>query len=288
MRKLNRDKRAAIIRALIEGCSVNSTARMCGVSKLTVLRLLADVGSLCRDYHDLTVRGLSCAKVQVDEIWSFVGCKQKNRDRGAHGHGDVWTWVALDADSKLVVSYLVGGRDAGYANEFMDDVADRISNRIQLTSDGHKPYLAAVSEAFGKDIDYAMLVKMYGPEPDQRRYSPPKCIGCRRYGIIGYPDVDAISTSYIERQNLTVRMSNRRFTRLTNGFSKSVVNHVHALALHYFHYNFIRRHKTLGTTPAVAAGLTDREWTVDDLIAMLEGEEQKLTNGGRINRADRT
>lgn len=291
MRKLSRDKRTAILNALVEGCSINSTTRMCHVSKLTVLRLLADVGSLCRDFHDVAVRGLHCQRVQCDEIWSFVGCKAKSKEQGKQGHGDAWTWIALDADTKLVVSYLVGARDATCANEFMGDVASRINSRTQLTTDGLKAYLDAVEGAFGFDVDYAQLVKMYGPDSagsgPERKYSPGKCNGAKRIKHFGLPDSEHISTSYIERQNLTLRMAQRRFTRLTNAFSKRLVNHEHAIALHYFHYNFIRRHKTLGTTPAVAAGLTDREWTVSELVGMLEDEERKLANGGRINRNDR-
>lgn len=292
MRKLSTDKRAAVISALVEGTSVSSTARMCGVSKLTVLRLLADVGSLCRDYHDLAVRGLHSQRIQCDEVWSFVGCKQKNREKGKRGHGDAWTWVAMDADTKLVIAYLVGGRDAGCAREFMLDVAGRVNSRVQLTTDGHGAYLDAVENAFGFDVDYAMLVKLYGPEGGkttaERKYSPAQCTGARKMAQIGIPARKHISTSYIERQNLTVRMGNRRHTRLTNAFSKRLVNHEHAIALHYFHYNFIRRHKTLKTTPAVAAGVADHEWTVAELVALLEDEERKVANGGRINRADRT
>ncbi len=289
MRKLSSEKRSMILGSLVEGNSINATARMCRVSKLTVLRLLADVGSLCRDYHDVAVRGLTCDRVQVDEIWSFVGCKQKSKEKGKIGDGDVWTWVAIDADSKLVVSYLLGGRDAGYAREFLSDVAGRIVNRIQLTSDGHRAYLEAVRDVFGDDIDYGQLVKIYGAEPDgHKRYSPSECIGCERRGLIGYPHVDHISTSYVERQNLTLRMQNRRFTRLTNAFSKKLANHEHALALHYFHYNFCRKHQSLGMTPAQAAAITDKCWTIDDLVAMLENEEKKVANGGRINREDRS
>jgi len=292
MRKLSRDKRSMVLGAMVEGNSVNSTARMCKVSKLTVLRLLADVGSLCRDFHDITVCGLRSKRVQVDEVWSYVGCKEKAKAHGADGHGDAWVWIALDADSKLVVSYMVGGRDATYARGFMLDVADRVTGRVQLTSDGHKAYLEAVQNAFGFDVDYSQLVKMYGPDgvgnDAEHKYSPGKCNGAKKVPVIGLPDKDHISTSFVERQNLTLRMGQRRFTRLTNAFSKRLVNHEHAIALHYFHYNFIRRHKTIGTTPAVKAGIADREWTMDDLAAMLEAEERKLAKGGRINRADRT
>jgi IS1 family transposase len=289
MRKLDTTKRMAILTALVEGCSINATARMCGVSKLTVLRLLADVGSLCRDYHDLTVRRLNSKRVQLDEIWSFVGCKQKNKERGKIGDGDCWTWVAIDADSKLVVSYLVGLRDAGHAREFVNDVAARVDGRIQLTSDGLKLYVEAVEDAFGGDVDYAMLVKIYGSEnPGEARYSPPVCRGTETTMMSGDSDPEHISTSYIERQNLTLRMHNRRFTRLTNAFSKRWINHEPAISLHYFFYNFCRIHKTLRITPAMAAGITDHVWSVADLVAMLEKEEVTHTHGGRINRADRT
>lgn len=292
MRKLESEKRALVIKMLVEGMSINATARTCSVNKRTVLRLLADLGRLCRDYHDLTVRRLTCRRVQVDEIWSFVGCKQRSKERGCSGHGDAWTWIGMDADTKLVVAYLVGERDAACANEFIIDLAERITNRVQLTSDGHLTYLKAVENAFGNEIDYAQLVKLYGPEsgPEgpERKYSPGKCNGTRKDPQIGLPNPEFISTSYIERQNLSLRMGNRRHTRLTNAHSKKLANHAHAIALHYFHYNFIRRHLTLKTTPAVAAGIADREWTVDDLVAMLEAEEWKLGKGRRINRDDQS
>lgn len=289
MRKLNRDKRSSIIHALCEGNSINATARLCGVSKLTVLRLLADVGMLCRDYHDLTVRGLQARRIQVDEVWSFVGCKQRSKERGKQGLGDIWAWIALDADSKLVVSYMLGRRDAWTGSEFMWDVADRIDVRVQLTSDGHRSYLEAVPHAFGDEIDFAVLVKLYGYEqPDHSRYSPPKCIGARRRAISGDPDPDHISTSYIERQNLSLRMGCRRYTRLTNAFSKKLENHQHAIALHYWFYNFSRKHQTLGMTPAVVAGIADQPMAISGLVALLETEERLLAGGGRLNRADRT
>jgi IS1 family transposase len=292
MRKLSRDKRVAVLSALTEGTSIRATCRMCGVSKLTVLRLLADVGQLCADFHDLTVRGLTCRRVQADEIWSFVGCKEKRKVRGGSGAGDCWTWVAIDADTKLAVSYLVGLRDSGYATEFMQDVHSRIVNRVQLTTDGHVAYFDAVEDAFGDGIDYAMLRKLYGNDLtlpiEQRRYSPPKCYSAVPTVVKGNPDMAHVSTSYIERQNLTIRMRNRRFTRLTNAFSKKWANHEHALALHFFVYNFVRPHQTLKTTPALAAKITDKAWTVADLVDMLEREEQLRENGGRINRADRT
>lgn len=289
MRKLSKEKRTMVVRALVEGSSVNSTARMCGVSKLTVLRLLADVGSLCRDYHDLAVRNVQSKRIQLDEVWSFVGCKQKAKDRGACGLGDVWTWVAIDADHKLVVSYLVGARDSYAGAELLWDLADRLDSRPQITSDGHHVYPVAVKSAFGDDIDFAQLIKIYGKQQqNDTRYSPPACIGTQRTTVSGDPDPDHVSTSFVERQNLTVRMAVRRYTRLTNAFSKRIENHRHALALHYFHYNFCRKHQTLGTAPAVAAGLVDKPLTVDDLISMLEDEERRVAGGCRINKKDRT
>lgn len=281
MRKLGTDKRTMILSALVEGSSINATARICGVSKITVLRLLADAGTFCAQYHDLMVRDLHCDRVQVDEIWSFCGCKEKSKQRGADGFGSVWTWTAIDADTKLCISYLVGLRDGGFATEFIGDVADRIDTRIQLTSDGHKPYIEAVEDAFGGEIDYAILQKLYGAErPDHARYSPAKCIGCYSSTMAGEPDPAHVNTSYVERQNLTMRMSMRRFTRLTNAFSKKIDNHEFAVALHFFHYNFIRKHQTIKTTPAVAAGLANRAMSVLELVEMIEAEEAKI--GGRI------
>lgn len=292
MRKLTIDQRTSILRCLTEGSSINSTARICGVSKLTVLRLLADVGSLCADLHNELVRGLDSKRVQVDELWSFVGCKEKNRKAGRQGDGDAWTWVGIDAESKLVVAYLVGLRELSYAYDFIADIADRIKNRIQLTSDGLKIYVTAVIDTFGVEgIDFAQLLKIYGPTHDragEARYSPAECIGCLIRPTLGVPDPKHISTSFSERMNLTTRMCNRRFTRLTNGFSKKWRNHEHAIALHYFVYNFCRKHLTLGTTPAVAAGITDRVWTIENLVGMLVEREVQNKCHGRINRADRT
>ena len=292
MRRLGRDKRTAILRCLVEGNSINSTARIAGVSKLTVLRLLSDVGMLCADLHDRMVRGLPTVRVQVDEIWSFVGCKEKSKRYGKQGAGDAWTWVAIDADSKLVVSYRVGLRELADAKAIVNDVARRVTRRIQLTTDGLKMYISAVLDAFGvDDIDFAQLLKLYGPDDDRAggaRYSPSKCIGCLIRPTLGKPDPRHISTSYCERMNLTTRMTNRRFTRLTNGFSKKWRNHEHAIALHYFHYNFCRKHQTLGTTPAIKAGVTNRIWSIEDLVVRLETEEKKRVGHARINRLDRT
>jgi IS1 family transposase len=246
---------------------------MTGAAKNTVVKLLADMGTACATFHDFHVRDLKVRRMQADEIWCFVGCKKKNATptQKAEGWGDVWTWVGMDADTKLVIGYLVGGRDGGWARDFMEDCAGRIRNRVQLTTDAHRAYLVAVENAFGADIDYAMLHKIFGAPSDEetRRYSPAQCIGSDMKTIIGRPDPDHVSTSYVERQNLTMRMSMRRFTRLTNGFSKKVENHAHAVALHYMYYNFCRVHQTLRVTPAMEAGIADRVWTVEDMIAML-------------------
>jgi len=282
MRKLSAEKRAMILSALVEGMSINATARMVGCSKITVLRLLADVGQFCAEYHDLMVRGLKSKRVQVDELWCFCGCKERQRKLGAEGYGDVWTWVGLDADSKLAVSYLVGKRDRHHAHTFMRDLADRLYDRVQLTTDAFKAYPDAVDVAFIGEVDYAVLHKIYRSDRDgAARYSPPKCIGSERRTVVGEPDMAHVSTSFIERQNLTVRMGSRRYTRLTNAFSKSIQNHIAAVALHYFHYNYIRKHSTPKTTPAVAAGIASKPLTVLDLVHMLEKEEKPP--GGRVS-----
>ncbi len=281
MRKLSSEKRSMILTALCEGNSINATARMLGASKVTILRLLADAGTLAAQIHDLKVRDLGVDRVEADEVWSFVGAKQKQVNKGANGEGSIWTWTAMDADSKLMISYLVGLRDGGYATQFVYDLADRVEGRFQLTTDGHSPYLDAVEDAFGDGIDYARIIKVYGAErPDHARYSPAVCTASRKEVVTGSPDESLISTSYIERQNLTMRMQNRRFTRLTNAFSKKLDNHKHAVALHYLHYNFMRKHQTLKTTPAVAAGIAGHRWTMADFVGMIEKEEKAL--GGRI------
>jgi len=245
---------------------------MTGASKNTIVKLLVDVGTACRAYHDEHVRNLTCKRVQCDEIWSFVYSKQKNLPKhlwGVEGIGDVWTWVGLDADSKLAVSWLVGGRDAEYAKVFMLDVADRLANRVQLTTDGHLAYWDAVEDAFGEDVDYAMLVKQYGAPPkSEKRYNPRVCVGAQKRVVDGNPDPKHINTSFVERQNLTMRMHMRRFTRLTNAFSKKVENHEHAVSLHFMHYNFVRIHQTLRVTPAMAAGVTDQLWEIEDLAKL--------------------
>lgn len=273
MNKLTTQKRVAVISALVEGCSVRSTSRMTGVAKGTILRLLAEVGQACAEYQDRAIRNVRSRRVQIDEIWSFVGCKQKNLTADiaerVQGAGDAWTFVAIDADSKLVLSWLVARRDAGCATDFLQDVASRLATRIQLTTDGHKMYLSAVEDAFGSSIDYAMLQKLYGSDPDgEKRYSPATCIGCETHIISGDPNPKHISTSYIERQNLTMRMNMRRFTRLTNAFSKKLENHAHSVALFYMHYNYVRLHQTLRVTPAMEAGLTAHVWSVQDIVAL--------------------
>jgi IS1 family transposase len=273
MKQLKTEQRVAILNCLVEGVGVNATCRMTGVAKNTVLKLLRDVGAACDRYHNEHVRNLKTRRVQADEIWSFVYAKAKNvpEEKQGFGVGDVWTWTALDADSKLIISYLVGKRDAGYAHEFLQDVAARLTTRVQLTTDGHKPYLEAVEDTFGTEIDYAQLVKIYGTEqlPSESRYSPPKCLGARPNAVMGNPDPKHISTSYVERSNLTLRLMNRRFTRLTLGFSKKIENHIHALALYTFHYNFCKIHKTLRCTPAMQAGVTGKLWEMTDIINLL-------------------
>jgi IS1 family transposase len=273
MNKLDTATRVRIVAALVEGVGINATCRMTGAAKNTALKLLRELGEACQRHHDTAVRNVPSKRIQCDEIWSFCYAKQKNvpaAKQGQFGYGDVWTWTALDADSKLIVSYCVGLRDAGYAHEFMQDVSERLANRVQLTSDGHKAYLDAVEDAFYGEVDYAMLVKMYGAErPGEARYSPAVCTGCKATPINGNPERQHISTSYVERQNLTMRMTNRRFTRLTNAFSKKIENHQHAVAINFAHYNFCRIHKTLRVTPAMEAGLTDHVWEIEELLALI-------------------
>lgn len=262
MNKLPSDLRSRILHLLCEGMSIRAITRATNVSKNTVAKLLSDTGRICAEYHDEHVRNVASKRVQVDEIWSFTYAKQKNvasAKSAPEGAGDTWTWTAIDADSKLVLSWLVGGRDSEYAAAFMQDVASRLAHRVQLTSDGHRPYLEAVEGAFGGDVDYAVLQKIYGtPDEGQKRYSPPECIGVEVRVVEGSPEPRHISTSYVERQNLTMRMHMRRFTRLTNGFSKKVEAHANAVALHFMYYNFCRIHSKLRTTPAMAACVADR------------------------------
>lgn len=273
MNRLDTKARAQIVRCLVDGNSIRATTRIVGVSKNTVVKLLAELGAACRAYHDQHVRGVTSKRVQCDEIWSFVYGKDKNlsqADKATGERGSVWTWTAIDADSKLVISYLIGQRDAGYAWEFMRDVADRLANRVQLTTDGHKPYLSAVDAAFQGDIDYAILIKEYGEvDGGAGRYSPAQCCGTIRTPVCGYPAAEHVSTSYVERQNLTMRMAMRRFTRLTNAFSKKLENLEHAVSLHFMFYNFCRVHSTLRVTPAMEAGLSDHAWSIDELLALV-------------------
>lgn len=279
MNKLSREKRIRVLHLLVEGNSLRAASRLADVSFNTVLRLFADAGRACADQQDKALRNLKCRRLQLDEIWSFTAAKQKNvanMKRPVDGAGDTWTWVALDADSKLVASWHIGGRDGGIAEVFARDLVSRLANRVQITTDGHRAYLEAIEGAFGGDVDYAVLQKIYGPSPEgQRRYSPAECVGVQERVIEGNPDPDHISTSYVERQNLTMRMSIRRFTRLTNAFSKKLENHAHSVALHYMHYNFCRIHKSLRITPAMAAGVSDHVWEVGEIVDVLEKWERK-------------
>jgi IS1 family transposase len=274
MNKLDTTKRAQIVAALVEGCSIRSTVRMTGASKNTIAKLLIELGAACSEYLDKNLVNLNSKRIQCDEIWQFVGAKAKNvpaERRDEFGIGDVWTWVAIDADTKLICSWLVGKRDPGCATAFIQDLAGRLANRVQLTTDGLKMYLNAVADGFGEDIDYAMIVKVYGNDPAaEKRYSPAICTGCEKRAKIGNPDEKHISTSYVERQNLTMRMGMRRFTRLTNAFSKKLENHIAAIAIHCMYYNFVRIHQTLRVTPAMEAGVTNRLWSIEDLIALVE------------------
>jgi IS1 family transposase len=277
MNKLPPEKRAQILGMMVEGVSLRSITRLTGAGKNTLARLLVTAGRACAEYQDKTLHSLKCKRVQVDEIWSFVYAKQKNvpeAKRDIPGYGDIWTWTALDADSKLVLSWLVGDRDGETAKIFVSDIAGRLANKVQLTSDGYSSYLKAVEGAFGADVDFAQLVKVYSPGSDAPgRYSPPACIGAKREPITGNPDPKHISTSFVERQNLTMRMSIRRFTRLTNAFSKKIDNHVHALAIYFMHYNFVRQHQTTRASPAMAAGVTDKLWELSDVVKMIEDWE---------------
>jgi IS1 family transposase len=252
---------------------------MTGAAKGTVIRLLADVGKACIEYQDKTMRNITSHKIQCDEIWCFVYAKAKNvpeKHEGEFGYGDVWTFTAIDADTKLVPAWLVGLRNVDCAREFIDGLKARLSNRVQLTTDGHKIYLEAIEHAFGSEIDYAQLIKLYGPQPEiEKRYSPSECIGAEKHIVQGNPDMKAVSTSFVERQNLTMRMSMRRFTRLTNAFSKKVQNLEYEIALHFMYYNFCRIHQTLtpkasiGVTPAMAAGIANRIWTIQDIVSLI-------------------
>ncbi len=277
MNKLNPERQVQVVKALCEGNSIRSTSRMTGVAINTVVKLLTDLGNACLEYQDEVMWELPCKKIQCDEVWSFCYSKQKNvpeNKQGEFGYGDVWTWTALDADTKLVPCWLVGLRSTEYACEFINNLAGRLANRVQLTTDGHKAYLDAVESAFGGEIDYAMLIKLYGAErSDEARYSPAECTGTKVSRIGGSPNLKDVSTSYVERQNLTMRMSMRRFTRLTNGFSKKIENHISAVALYFMYYNFARPHKSLANpyprTPAMAAGIADHVWRVEEIVSLL-------------------
>ena len=271
-------KRVQIISALVEGNSINATCRMTGIAKHTVLKLLHDAGLACMKFHDINLNNLPCKHIQCDEIWSFCYAKQAHvppEKQGMFGYGDVWTWVAIDADTKLVASWLVGLRTVECATAFINDLKSRLSNRIQLTTDGHRVYIDAIDNAFGTEIDFAQLIKLYGQEPEtEKRYSPAECVGIEKHILQGNPDDKLISTSFIERQNLTMRMGMRRFTRLTNAFSKKIEFQEYAIALHYMHYNYVRPHKSLANpyprTPAMATGLTKRIWTIEDIVRLID------------------
>jgi IS1 family transposase len=278
MNKLDHEARSRILHLLCEGSSIRAVTRLTGASKNTVIKLMIDAGKACAAYHDEHVRDLTTKRVLVDEIWSFTYAKAKNvaKAKAAPANaGDTWTWTAIDADNKLMISWLVGGRDGRYAMAFMDDLRSRLANRVQLTSDGHKAYLEAVEGAFGGDVDYAQLVKIYGASPESAigRYSPAECTGAVKTRIEGDPDPKHISTSFAERQNLNLRMHMRHFTRLTNAFSKKVENHAWSMALFTTYYNFVRIHKTLRVSPAMAAGVTDRLWEIGDIVALVEATD---------------
>ncbi len=295
MNKLPAAKREQILAMLCEGSSMRSISRVVDVSINTVTRYLIVAGQACGEFHDRTVRNVKSQRVQCDEIWSFCGMKEKTakamKAERPDGVGDVWTWTAIDADSKLILSWLVGGRDAGYAWTFMEDVRDRLANRVQLTTDGHAAYLAVVPDVFHHEVDYATLVKLYGPDPreDQRRYSPAACLGIEKHRVIGNPKEEFVSTSYIERSNLTLRMANRRFTRLTNAFSKKLENHVHMIALYTVWYNFVKMHKTLKMTPALKANVVDTLWSMSDLVALIDAwdDAQPRKKPGRKPKSER-
>ena len=273
MNCLSVDERSQVLSPFVEGVSINATCRMTGVAKHTILKLLKGIGCACAAYHNANVRNLRVRRIQFDEIWAIVYAKQKNvtLEQMQTGAGDVWTWTAIHADSKLIISYTLGDRGASTAQSFMREVAGRLVNRIQLTTDGHRVYADAVETSFGADIDYAMLVKIYGAsnESPESRYSPATCIGCRTGILAGNPDPDHISTSFVERRNLSMRMGMRRFTRLTNGFSKKLENHGHMVALYFMHYNYCSVHKTLRVTLAMEAGLTSHVWSLEELINLL-------------------
>lgn len=290
MNQLPLEKRVAIISALVEGNSLRSTSRMVGCSINTVTKLLVNVGRACSVYQDRVMRNLHCRRLQIDEIWAFCYAKKKNVPadlQGQFGYGDVWTFVAIDAETKLVPHWLHGNRTASDAKSFVDDVAGRLAHRVQITTDGHRMYLEAMESGFGGAVDYAMLVKLYGSEGNRRepetRYSPGECCGTTKMVISGDPDPDHISTSYVERQNLTMRMRMRRFTRLTNAFSKKLENLCHAVSLHFMHYNFVRRHMTLRMPPALKAGVADHLWTLEEMVQLADDPSLRVANLGEDN-----
>jgi IS1 family transposase len=289
MNWLSQSERVQIVAALVEGNSLRSVSRLTGIARNTITKLLVDLGEACMQYHDAHVRNVRVRRLQCDEIWAYVGAKAKNvtAEKKEIGWGDVWTWVGLDADTKLVVSYLVGGRGAVWAKDFIDDCASRIHGCIQITTDGLKAYLEPVEGAFGTDMDFATLQKIYGAsEETEKRHSPAKCIGCESKVVMGDPDPKQIFTSYVERQNLTMRMNIRRFTRLTNAFSKKLDNHAYAVALHFMYCNFVRIHSTLRVTPAMEAGLSDHAWTIAELVAVGEAAMQKPIRRGPYKKRE--
>jgi IS1 family transposase len=272
MKQLSNEQRSQVIACICEGNSIRSTVRLTGISKNTITRLLVELGDACIDYQDRTLRNMKCKRIQCDETWSFVYAKEKNvpADKKGHlGYGDVWTWTAIDADTKLIPSFMVGNRDARTATVFIDDLKSRLASRVQLTTDGLKVYLDAVEGAFGAGVDYAQLVKRYEATQEETRYSPAECVACERKPVMGKPDPKHISTSYVERQNLSMRMSMRRFTRLTNAFSKKLENHLATVAVYFMYYNFGRVHQTLRVTPAMEAGVADHVWSYDEIIGLM-------------------
>ena len=284
MNKLTPEKRAQALQMMAEGISLRAMTRLTGVSRTTLIKLLEVAGQAFAEYMDRTLMNLPCKGLQLDEVWAFCYAKQKNvptAKAAPEGAGDIWTWVALDADTKLAASFYVGARDGAAALDFVSDLAPRLANRVQITTDGHKAYVEAIEESFGADVDYAQLIKVYGaPADGEKRYSPVECISCYGQRVEGRPDARYVSTSYVERQNLNIRMGNHRMTRLTNAFSKKAVNHAHMMAIYFMHYNFVRIHKTLKITPAMAANVTPKLWEMSDMVAVLEAWE--ATDGARL------
>ncbi len=280
MYRLDPVTRAKVLSVLVEGNGIRATSRITGVARNSITDLLVDIGAVCGEFQDKALRNLTCKRIQCDEIWAFCHSKDKNvpvDKQGKFGYGSIWTWTAIDADTKLIASWMVGPRDVAAATEFMSDLEGRLANRVQLTTDGHKPYLEAVDYAFSGQIDYAQLIKIYGDSGEpEKRYSPAQCVGIEKRTITGEPVRKHVSTSFVERQNLTMRMHMRRFTRLTNGHSKKLENHIAAVSLHFMYYNFVKIHQTLRVTPAMAAGVTDKLWEISDIVRLLEGREERL------------